>query len=40
MKEISSADAFRDLNAWNTDSRVGCIYTVREVDAVFSVRQA
>jgi ATP phosphoribosyltransferase len=39
MRQISSAEAFRDLNTWNSDSRIGCIYTVRDVDAVFSVRR-
>lgn len=40
MKEISSAEAFRDLNAWNKESRVGCIYTVRDVESAFSIRRA
>lgn len=39
MRNISSVDALRELNNWNSKSRVGCIYTVRELDAVFSVRR-
>jgi hypothetical protein len=40
MKQISYAEAFRDLNNWSKESRVGCVYTVWATDAVFSVRRA
>lgn len=39
MRQISSAEALRDLNKWSNDSLVGCIYSVRSVDAAFSVRR-
>jgi len=39
MRQISSADAFRELNIWR-DSRVGCVFSVRSAAAVFSVRRA
>ena len=39
MRQISPAEALRELNKWKTESRLGCVYTVAGTDAVFSVRQ-
>jgi hypothetical protein len=38
MKKISSEEALQDLSKWNEDSRLGCLYKVAAVDAIFSVR--
>jgi hypothetical protein len=38
MKQISSGEALRKLEKWNEDSRLGCLYKVSYLDAVFSVR--
>ena len=38
IRQISPAEALRELNRWKTESRLGCIYTVAGTDAVFSVR--
>lgn len=39
IRQISPAEALRELNKWKTESRLGCIYTVAGTDAVFSVRK-
>jgi hypothetical protein len=39
MMKISSAEAFRELNSWNNESRVGCTFTVKSAGAVFAVRR-
>lgn len=38
MRQISPAEALRELNKWNAGSRLGCIYMVAGTEAVFSVR--
>jgi hypothetical protein len=38
MRQISSGEALRKLEEWNEDSRLGCLYKVSDLDAIFSVR--
>jgi hypothetical protein len=39
MRQISPAEALRELTKWKTESRLACIYTVAATDVVFSVRK-
>jgi hypothetical protein len=38
VRNISSAEALEQLARWNEDSRLGCLYKVSDLDALFSVR--
>jgi len=38
MRQISSADAFRELNTWNKDSLVGCVFARQDAKAAFRLR--
>jgi hypothetical protein len=40
MRNISSAQALQQLATWNEDSRLGCLYKVSDMDALFSLRLA
>src|SRR5262249_10164972 len=39
MRHISSADAFRELNDWNKDSFVGCVFARQDGKAAFRLRR-
>jgi hypothetical protein len=39
MRHISSADAFRELNDWNKDSFVGCVFAKEDAKVAFRLRR-